>query len=315
MSTLITDKSKGGAWAKVGSLVFVWWNTSLSPPVARKRSSEVDRDFVIAQVREIRRQTEFSVMGLGEVCSADLAAIVAGLDDPHIGCHDATDHSGRLKFDTAVIYDRRKVAWGQARSAVDKYAGRSLKIGEVVEFTSTLTEEAFTVVVSHWPSRLTLAETAPARCELGSGLRWLVERMHDSSQSFVVLMGDYNDDPFSPSLADHLIATRDRSLARKKGLLYNPFWKWIGESHHLPDEVETLGICGTHFYPDGNVTRWFTYDQMMFSSEFLRDRSMVLDEASSGVLAFAELRTKVLNRREIFDHLPVLGTVELRSRV
>ncbi|WP_338132909.1 endonuclease/exonuclease/phosphatase family protein [Burkholderia multivorans] len=315
MSTLITDRSKSGVWATVGSLAFVWWNTSLSPPVTRKRSSKTDLDFVIAQVREIRHQTKFAVMGLGEVCTEDLAAIVAGLDDPHIGYHDATNHSGRLKFDTAVIYDRSKVALGQVSSAVDKYAGRSLKIGEVAEFISTLTEDAFKVVVSHWPSRLTLAEASPARFELGSGLRWLVDRMQGESRSFVVLMGDYNDDPFSPSLADHLIATRDRSLARKKGLLYNPFWKWIGESHHLQDEAEQLGICGTHFYPDGNVSRWFTYDQMIFSSEFLQDRSMVLDEASSGVLALADLRAKVLNRREIFDHLPVLGTVELRSKV
>lgn len=315
MSTLIIDRSKGRNWTNIGSLAFVWWNTSLSPPVKQRRSDKADLDFVVAQVREIRRQMGFSVLGLGEVCTEDLAAIVAGLDDPHIGYHDATDHSGRLKFDTAVIYDRSKVALEHTRSVVDRYAGRSLKIGEIAEFTSTQTETAFKVVVSHWPSRLSLAETAPARFELGSGLRWLVGRMQDESRSFVVLMGDYNDDPFSPALANHLLATRDRSLARKKGFLYNPFWKWIGESHHLPDEAERLGICGTHFYPDGNVTRWFTYDQMMFSSEFLQGQSMVLNEASSGVLAFSELRDKVLNRREIFDHFPVLGTVELRSMV
>ncbi|MBX9432518.1 endonuclease/exonuclease/phosphatase family protein, partial [Ralstonia pseudosolanacearum] len=172
------------------------------------------------------------------------------------------------------------------------------------------------VVVSHWPSRRTAAETMPVRMELGIALRTSLARMReDGSTPFHILMGDYNDDPFSPSLASHLLATRDRALARRDDeFFYNPFWRWIGESHDgLSNQQEDDSICGTHFYSEGETTRWFTYDQIIFSSAFLNDKSMVLNEQQSGILVLPELRSKLLTRGEIFDHLPVIGTVDLRS--
>ena len=66
------------AWSTVGPLVFVWWNTSLSPPIAKRKAQDVDLEFVVEQVRQMRQQTSFDVLALGEVCADDLAAIVAG---------------------------------------------------------------------------------------------------------------------------------------------------------------------------------------------------------------------------------------------
>ncbi|MCL4653008.1 endonuclease/exonuclease/phosphatase family protein [Burkholderia multivorans] len=255
------------------------------------------------------------MLGLGEVCTDDLDAIVRGLDDPQIAVHDATSRNGRLKFDTAVIYDRSKVALERHRSVVDSRGRQSLKTGEVAEFTATATGDTFHVVVSHWPSRLSVAQSAPERAELGIALRWTVENLRTDAHPYIVLMGDYNDDPFSASLSEHLLATRDRYLVRAhKDLLYNPFWKRLGESHNHSDDDPPDGVCGTYFYNKGRVSRWFTFDQMIFSSEFPQGKALVLDEANSGILVPLDLRAKLLNPKEIFDHLPVLGVVELRSR-
>lgn len=315
VSTLITDKSRSAAWQTIGTLAFVWWNTSLSPPVARRRAGRAELDFVVSQIRTIRHQTEFAVLGLGEVCTDDLNVIVQGLDDPRIAVHDATSRNGRLKFDTAVIYDRGKVALEGHRSVVDRRGRQSLKTGEVVEFTVTATGDTFHLVVSHWPSRLSVAQSAPERAELGIALRWAVENIRTDASPYIVLMGDYNDDPFSPSLSEHLLATRDRYLVRAHGdLLYNPFWKRLGESHDHSDDDPPDGVCGTYFYHKGRASRWFTFDQMIFSSEFLQRKALVLDETNSGILVPLDLRAKLLNPKEIFDHLPVLGVVELRSK-
>jgi len=305
------------AWSTVGPLVFVWWNTSLSPPIAKRKAQDVDLEFVVEQVRQMRQQTSFDVLALGEVCADDLAAIVAGLDEPQFGIHDATDRASKPMFDTAVIYDRSKLSFEQSRSIVDKFGRKTLKTGEVVNFQAMQTGDLIQVVVSHWPSRLTASESAPVRTELGTALRMSLASMREEDPApYVVLMGDYNDDPFSPSLANHLLATRDRALARRDNrFLYNPFWKWIGESHGSSPEANDVGVCGTHFYPGGDNTQWFTYDQMIFSSAFLQDGSMVLNEQQSGILVPPALRAKVLSRREIFDHLPVLGTVNLRSEI
>lgn len=303
-------------WSTVGPLVFVWWNTSLSPPVSKRKATETDVQFVVEQLREIRRETDFAVLALGEVCSDDLAAIVEGLGDQRLSIHDSTDRSTRPMFDTAVIYDSSRLVLEGSRSIIDRFARKTLKTGEVIQFRAVETDDSFSVVVSHWPSRLTASETSPVRAEIGMALRQEVSKMHEAQdEPYVVLLGDYNDDPFSPSMADHLLATRDRALARRDArFLYNPFWRRIGQSHDSADNEETTGICGTHFYPGGDSSRWFTYDQIIFSSAFLRDRSLALSENLCGILTPADLCAKVRSRREIFDHLPVLGTVELRSR-
>jgi endonuclease/exonuclease/phosphatase family metal-dependent hydrolase len=302
-------------WTPVGPLVLVWWNTSLSPPVPKRKASDADLDFVVKQVREIYEQTGFDVLALGEVCSADLSAIVTGIGESHLSVHDATDRTGKRMFDTAVIYDTRKVELTSNRSIEDKYARKTLKTGEVVTFRAVQTGEQFQLVVSHWPSRITAPDFDPMRAELGTALRRSIEAMREEGATpYTILMGDYNDEPFSRALAEHLLATRDRSLARRDSrYFYNPFWKSIGESHDGPRDDEN-GICGTHFYPNGNSSRWFTYDQIIFSSEFLAGEAMSLNERLCAILVPPALRSKLLVRREIFDHLPVLGTVELRSK-
>lgn len=304
-------------WSTVGSLVFVWWNTSLSPPIARVRASEGDLEFVVEQLRVIRQQVGFDVLALGEIRSSDLRAIVDGLGDPNLSVHDATDHTGRLKFDTAVIYDRSKLSFDSGHPMTEKFGSRTLKTGEVLEFRVTATGDPFILIVSHWPSRRTASESSSVRAELGVALRKFIERIHETQAApFIVLAGDYNDDPFSPSLSNHLLATRDRSLARRDSrFLYNPFWRMIGESHDNVQADDATGFCGTHYYSGGDNSRWFTFDQIIFSSAFLNPSSMNLKEELCGIFAPSELRAKLLSRREIFDHLPVLGTIELRSEL
>ena len=84
-------------------------------------------------------------------------------------------------------------------------------------------------------------------------LRQSLEKVHLANPNlYIVLMGDYNDDPFSPSLSEHLHATRDRELAIQDGaFLYNPFWRRLGESRSFPTSGNEVSICGTHYYDGG----------------------------------------------------------------
>jgi len=305
------------AWSPLGPLVFAWWNTSLSPPVAKRKATEQDLAFAVDQIRQMREETAFDVLGLAEVCSSDLSAIVSALGETQFGLLDASSRDTRPMFDTAIIYDKTRLEIVDQQSIVDGYGRQKLKTGEVVRFRLVETGDHFTLAFSHWPSRRTASEMEPVRAQLGMALRSSLVRLHEGEpDSFMILMGDYNDDPFSPSLADHLLATRDRALAtRDTRFLYNPFWKWIGESHHGAEDSASGGFCGTHFYPNGGTSRWFTYDQIIFSSSFLRDGTMVLNEKGCCILAPPLLRTKVMTRTEIFDHLPVLATVDIRSEI
>jgi hypothetical protein len=79
----------------------------------------------------------------------------------------------------------------------------------------------------------------------------------------IVLMGDFNDEPFSSSLLDYLNASYDKSFVVnqrdiKRVVLYNCAWEWL--SREKP---------GSYFWEKGNVTRWSLLDQIVISPALL----------------------------------------------
>jgi hypothetical protein len=54
------------------------------------------------------------------------------------------------------------------------------------------------------------------------------ETRFDEHQQHVIILGDFNDEPFDAPLSNHLMATRDRALAGKSHLLYNPLLAIVG---------------------------------------------------------------------------------------
>lgn len=305
-------------WTPVASLRLLWWNTSLSPPIASKKSTKEDLDFVVSQIKEIRANAQIDVLGLGEVCSEDIEAILDGVADPTLKASDTTSHSGSLKFDTAVIYDHTKLAHIDSQHCVEVFGKNSLKLALIVRFQSLDTADIIDIAVSHWPSRLTSGEMEAKRAELGMLLRCSLKKIYSggSEDPYTILMGDYNDEPCSPSIEKHLLATRDRALAkRNNGFFYNPFWRCLGES--LPNSTlnGNDSICGTHYYRSGTHSEWFTYDQIIFSSAFLGNGSVVLNEELCCILSNSELKKRLLDRNKTSDHYPVLSAITLRSKM
>ena len=239
-----------------------------------------------------------------------------GVADPNLELVDATDRKSRLKIDTAIVFDRRKLAKVDTKNLIDRYGNDSLKAGTLITFVEPITKLPIHVVTSHWPGRQSAPEYSTKRGKLGQYLwqemRKLKKKVPDAH---IILMGDYNDDPFAESLASFLLATRDRGLAQKDSqFFYNPFWKRMGESTPSPLIGNDQSICGTHFYGGGGTSRWFTFDQMIFSSSFLRDDgAAILDEAHSQIVATPELRTHLLSAKSIFDHFPVRSIITLRA--
>jgi len=75
----------------------------------------------------------------------------------------------------------------------------------------------------------------------------------------VVVMGDFNDEPFSTSITDYLNATYDINFVRDlrdvyRVPLYNPSWEKL--SSEKP---------GTNYYEGSMTSRWTMLDQMMTS--------------------------------------------------
>lgn len=306
------------SWKKLTDLVFLWWNTGLTPPVKRVIArSHSDVEFVCAELSKHYQVRPFHILGLCEVSESNVKDIVAHLGEDHFDYHFHPRINNRVIADTAVIFDVRYVELIDSQVWIDSYGSfETIKVAEVLSFYVAAIDEFLFVVTSHWPSQLTYSENSPHRAEIASGCRKRIEELRREHQGsdYIVLMGDYNAEPFSDPMSKHLLATRDRRLVEEDNrFLYNPFWRRLGESlPHAPD-TQLNSIGGSCFYSSDKYRRWASFDQIIFSSAFLQNGSMVLDEVHSDVLAPDSLRL-IIEKSEFIDHYPVTSTVQIRSK-
>jgi hypothetical protein len=110
------------------------------------------------------------------------------------------------------------------------------------------------VFVNHWPSRSGGEERSiPARAAAARVVKNRVDSLTAiNPQSKIIIMGDLNDDPISPSVAKVLNAKGDVKKVTSPGL-YNPWF-----------DMYKKGI-GTLAYQDA----WGLFDQVIVSSGFL----------------------------------------------
>ncbi len=110
------------------------------------------------------------------------------------------------------------------------------------------------VFVNHWPSRSGGEERSiPARAAAAGVCRHVVDSlMAANPQSKVIIMGDLNDDPISPSVTKVLNAKGIQKEVAPTGL-FNPWW-----------DMYKKGI-GTLAYQDA----WGLFDQIIVSGAWL----------------------------------------------
>jgi hypothetical protein len=115
-------------------------------------------------------------------------------------------------------------------------------------------KEDMFIFVNHWPSRRGGEEaSAPGRAAAARVVKNKIDSIIAiNPEAKIIVMGDLNDDPISPSVAGVLGAKGDKTQISKGGL-YNP---WV-----IPYKK---GI-GTLAYNDS----WNLFDQIIISSGFL----------------------------------------------
>ncbi len=110
------------------------------------------------------------------------------------------------------------------------------------------------VFVNHWPSRSGGEErSAPARAAAAATAKRVIDSlMAINPASKVVLMGDLNDDPVSPSITK-IIGAKGKKDDVKPSEMFNPWW-----------DMYKKGI-GTSPYQDA----WGLFDQVLISGSWL----------------------------------------------
>jgi hypothetical protein len=290
-------------------ITLAWWNTCLSP-LSKSRATEEQRLFAIEVIKNLtERRVDF--LALGEVSADDLSDFRTQLELHDYGLYNGALKKGRLQFDTGALYRKDTLQLCNSEEIVTARGDCSLKVANRLDFL--LADKPLYIFISHWPSRLHCHELHENRRTLGESLRGAVEELYKRHgvPPNVILVGDYNDEPYDISLRTCLKAVRDRGLVREKpGFLYNPFWRHLGENVvHIPG-TQCKSHSGSYYYKSSQGSPWYTFDQMIFSAPFLGQGEWQLDEECTRILQILPLDSPVSKSYKIFDHFPVLSVIE-----
>lgn len=182
---------------------------------------------------------------------------------------DGPDERG---INVGLLYrpDCFKVTEARAIPVNLKYAGGG-KTRDILFVKGLLSGDLVYVLVNHWPSRSGgEAVTAPKRAAAAAAVRQAVDQvLAREPDARILIMGDLNDDPVSPSVAEVLQATGDlKELSGNH--LYNPWMRFYRQG------------LGTLCHND----HWNLFDQILLSPAWLKgdtgrwryDRAQVFDD-------------------------------------
>lgn len=243
-----------------------------------------------------------------------VAAVNKKLDSPRKYSVIHADTKDARGIDVAFIYD--STLFSAAKDTVFFHVvmrrNATRDIVQVSFKTKTPAARTWVVFGNHWPSRSGgQFESQGYRAIAGETLAFFHQRALEvlGDDTPVLAMGDFNDEPFDPSLVTHALSTRLRARvtgARENPLLWNLMWPVAGG-------------------PDGS----FYFDQPNVLDQFLVNKNMAVNDApikavvdsvaivrhpgaAAGVykkpVAFGGMG-KPVNEDGFSDHFPITMTV------
>ncbi len=214
---------------------------------------------VISQLGVNETPDGIAMLGVAEVENAQVMLDVIAqpkLKDRHykIVHYDSPDARG---IEVGLIYNPTyfKVISSEPLNVPLKNAdGSSYPTRDVLWVYGLFNGEPMHVFVNHWPSRRGGEEASAPNRALAAGVAKakMDSITKQNPDAKIVLMGDLNDDPLSPSITEVIKAKGD-STKVGRGEMFNPWTNYYRK-----------GI-GTLAYNDA----WNLFDQVMISQQFL----------------------------------------------
>lgn len=230
------------AWWNVENLFDVSSSTHRPPALKKRLKSELKgwtASVLKAKVRQLASIITQMNDGLGPdilgVCEVENKSVLNRLvvalaplgRNYRIAYEDSSDRRG---IDIAFIYDAdRYTAEKQFHHEVVKRSP-TRDIFQVNFRIRTKSQRLLVLIGNHWPSRL---GEAAYRIIAGETLSYWIQRINEvlGGEPLVVVMGDFNDEPFSPSLTDFALSTEmtTKVLRARNERLHNLMWPLMGQ--------------------------------------------------------------------------------------
>lgn len=283
-----------------------WWNTRLSPPKGTALQGK-DRELALEVILGLL-SLDIDLLCLGEVTRVDVEQMAALVGDGY-NIIDFSRSPSKSKFHICVIARVGRVLYVEHEFILSTYAASKYKIA--VRFTCLIDESfALDLFIVHWASRIYRGEDTADREHFGHSLRGELNGRLRYTKNIIVI-GDFNDEPYNKSMTKTLRVSRDHHVARKsRDVFYNPFWKKMTSADGYGKDTKDAEQTGTYFYRSHKLHRWFVLDQILFSPNFIGNSEWHLDESRTGAWRPQALVDAVESPHSAIDHLPVIAEIE-----
>lgn len=250
------------------------------------------------------------IMGVCEVESKDVVQELADRMSETTGRTYEVSHidsDDKRGIDTALIYDKNRYTTDGLVFTLRVIKRNSTR--DLLQFH--LTSEAgneLVIILNHWPSRSGgVYESEPYRIMVAENLAYWVDRIYEErgDDTNIVLMGDFNDNPYDRSLSYYLMGSNNRKgvANARNNKFYNLMYRFMDAQ------------IGTHVWgSELNLLDQFLVSKTIASTK----KTNPYKVASCAILDYDELvkgryRTPVrfgrpsdkLNLEGYSDHLPI----------
>jgi predicted extracellular nuclease len=253
---------------------------------AKKYASKLDH---LAQViSKLNSGKAPDILGLCEV--ENMAVLVDLVNDKQLSDEgygivhfESPDARG---IDVALLYRKSMFRIKDSKPNIldlSSYGNTTRDILQVELESRGKVKETIHVLVNHWPSRRGgLAESEPKRVKAAKTLKAIVDGITDkNSKANIVIMGDFNDEPFNKSIRDELATAEDFDKLGGASL-FNPMARLkqagLGSYNYRGNWNMLDQIIISKALLDGEKAEYEKYSAKIFSPEWLRQHGGTYDQ-------------------------------------
>ncbi|MCD9501753.1 endonuclease/exonuclease/phosphatase [Photobacterium phosphoreum] len=294
------------------NLRFGWWNVALSPsaPQAKTKASDITYSVICEHIKTLLQENTCDFLALCEVSNSDVEYLTNNLGLENISFLDLTQKIGRTRFDITVLFNSSKIRVRHNRTLSKVMTGNIVKAAQLVEVENLDDQKIIYVYLCHWASRLNgdgeSKRIAAANIVYDSALEFM------TAGEDVIIMGDFNDNPYDKSLNDCLRANRchDAVIKYPNEFFYNPFWRTVVSEHKYSHTTTDITYrSGSHKFKQFLGTIWHSYDQILLSGSFLNNRYWHLNEYRTQIMTPETILAHFEDKSHFIDHLPIVCEV------